>query len=130
MKRTAQSIEEAKEARRSEKKPQTRHKTGFRGPSPDVGKATQWKKGQSGNPGGKPKHDFAAEIARAVFENNPNAIRAALEKALLKGNAYVFKELADRGYGKLTDKQDWNVTVNIADIISRIRQREANATKR
>lgn len=39
--------------------PQNKHssgkKQGFRGPSPDVGKATQFKPGQSGNPGGRQK---------------------------------------------------------------------------
>lgn len=49
---------------KNEKKPQARHPSGFRGPSPDVGKKTQWKKGQSGNPGGKPKDDIPARLAR------------------------------------------------------------------
>jgi hypothetical protein len=30
----------------------------------------QFKPGQSGNPGGQPKHDVSREIARAIFENN------------------------------------------------------------
>ena len=42
-----------------------------------------WKPGQSGNPGGRPKQDDAAIIARAVFENNPEAIYKAIEKRVL-----------------------------------------------
>lgn len=111
MRRTAQSIEESKEARRADKpgeKPQRRQskgkKTGFRGPSPDVGKATQWKPGQSGNPGGLPKDDVSRAIARAAFENDPAALIKAFHGVLRKGNAYTFKELADRAYGKVKDR--------------------------
>lgn len=60
--------------------------------------------GQSGNPSGKPGYDVAAYIARQVLENNAEGIYAALTKSALTGNAYVFKELAERGCGKLTDK--------------------------
>jgi hypothetical protein len=33
-----------------------------------------WKPGQSGNPGGRPKRDLTAEIARAIFGRDPEAI--------------------------------------------------------
>jgi hypothetical protein len=133
MRRTAQSIEEAKEARRAEKakgrrkgkKPQRRQsearKTGFRGPSPDVGKATQWKPGQSGNPGGLPKDDIARAIARAAFENNPAALVKAFYKALSKGNAYTFKELGDRAYGKI--KETIGGTIRHEVTLEQVRER-------
>jgi hypothetical protein len=35
--------------------PQNTRRTGFRGPSPDVGRTTQFKPGESGNPGGRPR---------------------------------------------------------------------------
>ena len=60
-----------------------------------------WPKGVSGNPGGRPKSDMSAEIARAVFENNPEAIYRAVTRALCKGNTRAFKVLADRAYGKV-----------------------------
>lgn len=63
-----------------------------------------WKPGQSGNPSGRPRHDLAAEIAKAVFENNAEALYKAYCKAALKGNAYAFKELADRAYGRLKER--------------------------
>jgi hypothetical protein len=65
--------------------------------------------GKSGNPGGRPKHDLAADIARAVFEQNAEALYRAYTRAALKGNAYAFKELADRAYGKLKERIEHEV---------------------
>lgn len=59
-----------------------------------------WKPGQSGNPGGRPKRDLAAEIARAIFEQDSEVITRAFAAELKKGNARVFTALADRAYGK------------------------------
>ena len=59
-----------------------------------------WKPGQSGNPGGRPKRDLAAEIARAIFEKDAEAITRAFAAQLKKGNAKVFTALADRAYGR------------------------------
>lgn len=68
-----------------------------------------WKPGQSGNPGGRPKKDFAADFARKILEANGDEklldqYANGFVGQLRKGNAYTFKELAERGYGKLTDK--------------------------
>jgi hypothetical protein len=65
----------------------------------------KWKPGVSANPGGRPKHDLASEIAKVVFENNAEALYKAFCKAAPKGNAYAFKELADRAYGKLRESR-------------------------
>ena len=70
----------------------------------------QWKKGQSGNPGGRPKRDFAAEFARKILEANGdeallNKYANGFAKQLCRGNAYTFKELAERGFGKLIEKR-------------------------
>ena len=46
---------------------------------------------------------MAAAIAREAFEQNPEAVLKAMSKGLLRGNAYCFKELADRGYGKIKE---------------------------
>ena len=59
-----------------------------------------WKPGQSGNPGGRPKRDVAAEISRAIFEQDSDAITRAFAAELKNGNAKVFSALADRAYGK------------------------------
>lgn len=60
-----------------------------------------WPKGVSGNPAGRPKNDISVELAQAVFENNPEAIYQGMLRKLKKGDARVFKVLADRAYGKL-----------------------------
>ena len=52
--------------------------------------------------GTRPKNDIAKEIAQAIFENDPDEIY----KALLKGNAYTFKELAERAYGKIKESHE------------------------
>jgi hypothetical protein len=52
--------------------PGGRHKTGFRGPSPDVGKATQFRPGISGNPSGGPKTGSLAQAyLRVLAEHVP-----------------------------------------------------------
>ena len=67
------------------------------------GNRHRFEPGQSGNPSGRPKRDLPAEIAQAVFEKHPKKIAEAMFKALMKGRAKVFKELADRGYGKVAE---------------------------
>jgi hypothetical protein len=63
----------------------------------------QFKPGQSGNPGGRPKHDVASEIAQALFMDNPDLIYEAFLKVLKKGSPYGFQVLADRAFGKLKE---------------------------
>ena len=53
---------------KTKKMPQNRHKTGFRGPSSDVGRDTQFKPGQSGNPGGRPKKTPYTDAHRLIAE--------------------------------------------------------------
>jgi len=79
---------------------------------PSAVKPWLFKPGQSGNPSGRPKNDLAAQIGRAIFEKNFDALEKAYTKALLKGNAYAFKELADRSYGKMTERIEHEVTVS------------------
>ena len=83
--------------------PENRRKTGGKlanGRDPSVGKKTQFQPGHSGNPGGRPKRDEAAEIAKAIFEHNANEIYQVMLAAIKEGNPKVFTALADRGYGK------------------------------
>jgi hypothetical protein len=60
------------------------------------------RKGQSGNPGGRPKRARSADIAAAIFEENDAEIYHAMRKALVKGNPKVFAVLADRAFGRVT----------------------------
>ena len=88
----------------SARKPSTQNSGRSEAQKRTLANLRSFKPGQSGNPGGRPKHDVAAEIARAIFENNREAAYQGLGKALVAGNAYVFKELADRAYGKMSEK--------------------------
>ena len=63
-----------------------------------------WNPGQSEIPGGRPKKDIVSEIAQRVFEENADAIYRSMLKALLKGDPEVFAVLADRAFGKLSQK--------------------------
>lgn len=101
-KRTAQTIEESKVAQSTDSstnQKKQRNPNSLKNLIP-----FKWKPGQSGNPGGKPKHDVAHEIARAIFENDSEAIYKAFAKTLRGGNAYSFNVLADRAFGKLKEK--------------------------
>lgn len=66
--------------------------------------------------------DVAALIAQAILEENKEAAYKALAGALLKGNAYVFKELADRAYGKVkeTIEHTGGVTLSLEQIDARL----------
>ena len=72
--------------------------------------------------------DIAKQIARAVFENNREALYQAFANAALKRNA-AFQQLADRAYGKLKERVEYEVSeyreVSEKAIIEGIRQLEA-----
>lgn len=88
--------------------PQNRHKTGFNGPA-GAGKATRFKPGQSGNPGGRPKMKpwTAAIQERADLpvskDDSRAALRAVVEKLFemaLAGDLAAIREIIDRSEGK------------------------------
>jgi hypothetical protein len=91
--------------------PQNRHKAGtFDGPSPDVGKATQFKPGQSGNPGGRPKTAPLSQACRDLLASSvpddsqgrtyAEAIAEKLAQKALAGDIRAAQELADRAEGR------------------------------
>src|SRR5215472_1558869 len=90
--------------------PENKQRTGFRGPSPDVGRSTQFKKGQSGNPGGRPKSSGVSQAARALFAkpvpNDPQgrtyaeALVQMLADKALSGDIRAAQELTDRAEGR------------------------------
>lgn len=101
--KTSQQIEQVKESTIS---PQIAGKAGNRDLTAwiEAGKAYRFRPGQaSANPGGRPKNDIAAMLAREVIEDNYEQAKAGLSKSLAKGNAYTFEVLGNRGYGKLTE---------------------------
>jgi hypothetical protein len=103
MKRTADFIEQAKELNPADslRTKATSEKSVKRGAHPNSLKNLKmYVKGQSGNPGGRPK-DVAGAFARLVIEETLEESYAGFAEQLAKGNAYAFSVLSDRGYGKL-----------------------------
>src|ERR1700693_5228337 len=84
----------------------------FRGPSPDVGRDTQFKPGQSGNPGGRPKktpytnaHRLIAEMIGVAdlhilpTDTVAECVAKIMALEALKGKVNAAKEIADRTDG-------------------------------
>lgn len=88
--------------------PEKRHKSGFRGPSPDVGKATQFKPGNNANPHGRPKKIITDRaIALLLARDGELAGRIAkemVERALK--NTEDRKVLLDRVEGKARPSEE------------------------
>ena len=100
--------------------PQNRQRTGFRGPHPNVGKATQFKPGNRANPGGRPKKTKLTDAMRAWLEEtdkktgltNAEIVAAAQGKRARKGDTKAFVAIGDRVEGK--PSQSVNLTGEIA----------------
>lgn len=123
--RTADSIEETKAQRGTDSQKTERGST-RRGKHPNSrANLRPFRPGISGNPGGRPRFDVAAALARAVIEENEEEAYKGLAKALMKGNAYVFKELADRGYGKLKERVEHSVDEDLLKALDEGRKRAA-----
>jgi hypothetical protein len=106
--KTAQTIEQQTERKKAEKGQTSRVSTPPVKPKlkqRDASRiaAWRWQPGKSANPGGRPKVDLSAEIARAVFEQDSQAIFQAFRKMLRKGSPYAYQVLSDRAYGKLKE---------------------------
>ena len=98
------------------------------GLSPDVGKATQFKPGQSGNPGGRPRQDLAQQIARAIFEEDYESICKALSKKLRKGDIKAFDVVGSRAYGTPIKKVQFEEIIS-GDPAERLRELLAAAAQ-
>src|SRR5215471_15193087 len=87
--------------------PQKQHRTGFRGPSPDVGKATQFKAGQpSANPGGRPrKRPITSALEKLLDDSKAEGIAQALITLASSDGKHAVaaaREIMDRLEGKVS----------------------------
>jgi len=75
-------------------------------PNPDISNLKPFKKGQSGNPNGRPKMPDLKEAISKILSKESNgqsaleAVLIALFKKALKGDVRAAQELLDRGFGK------------------------------
>jgi hypothetical protein len=128
VRKTAQTIEEANAASDGSqiKAPSMRKgRKGHKHPN-SIKNLKPYVPGQSGNPGGRPKNDIAAEIARAIFANDGEAIYKAFAKSLRTGNAYAYSVLADRGFGKLKEKIEHSADAEMLAALESGRKRTKN----
>ncbi len=96
-----------------------------------------FKKGQSGNPGGRPKKQHITAIFEKLLAKSGN--RKEISEAIMatltsKGMAKVLmlREMAERTEGKVTEVVDMNVTgrVELAEVIERRRKKRADSESR
>jgi hypothetical protein len=84
-------------------------------PNPNTENLKPFKKGQSGNPKGRPKlPDLSAAIAKVLSEEKDgltalDAILAALRAKAAKGDVRAAQELLDRGFGKAKQTIDHGI---------------------
>jgi hypothetical protein len=107
-----------------ESMPQNRHTTGFRGPSCEVGKASQFKPGHSGNPGGRPRaiisywlrHELESLDPETQQEVAQRLVRVLVDKALA-GDVRAIQVIADRVEGKPMQREDTDPASNEIKVV-------------
>jgi hypothetical protein len=119
--------------------PENRHKTGFRGPNPKVGEATQFKPGKSGNAGGRPKKKPITEAYQLLARSPmpPEMCRkmglptgstwgeavavAQFRAASMDRSTAAAKEIRECIEGKVHERVD--LTVNVEqDVVLRLKR--------
>ena len=89
---------------------------------PNIGKKTQFKKGRSGNPKGRPKLPDLKEALQNVLGESKDGKTAldviflALRAKAAKGDVRAAELLMDRAYGKSKQVIDMNASVEVKDI--------------
>jgi hypothetical protein len=90
-------------------------------PKPENVLPHKWKKGQSGNPAGRPKLPDLKELLATVLgdtrsgKTSAEAILKAIEAKALRGDVKAAELLLDRAYGK--PKQDVDLSGSMVTVI-------------
>ena len=102
-----------------------------------ISPATEWKKGQSGNPKGRPKGvPTRKTIVRKWLEANESVanpitgqkellsqadiMTLALIKRARGGDVAAYKELMDSGFGKNTEIVDLNADLKVSETVVKV----------
>jgi hypothetical protein len=115
-------------------KPGNRRKTGW---NPDIGKATQFKPGQSGNPDGRPKKRLIDDLLEEILGNNESEVAGVIAQALVKrarkGDVRAIQLAVERTQGKARQPVEVSgpgggpVAIQIVSHISRPKRAGNNA---
>ncbi|MCU1301573.1 MAG: hypothetical protein JWQ87_1857 [Candidatus Sulfotelmatobacter sp.] len=99
--------------------PQNRRGNGVKllngGVDPSIGKTTQFKSGESGNAGGRPKRKPVLEAIEAAILTDPSLIRQIAKKALTEAARSLgwFTQVRDMLDGKPDGGEGTEVTSNV-----------------
>lgn len=106
-------------------------KKGFRGPHPDVGKATRIKKGEVRNPTGKNGQDYITQVFKEVFGDlklTKNTVLGILKGKSAIAKVMLIEKAQERLEGKVAQpvRVDGEIKVSLAETIKKARERAAN----
>lgn len=106
------------------------------GHDPSIGATTRFSPGQSGNPGGRPKHSIS-NVYRKWLKKPKNREKIAdfIDEVIQKpgmAGVLLIREMSERDEGKVADVVDMNVTgtVVLAEIICERRRKRDNTDDR